>query len=179
MSNNMCSLHLVLKIGINCNRKFWEERVIMRYTEDNQGRENLRFDYLSLWSWPLLETPSLVQPLENFPTFYGPRIFIIAFTRALNLSLSWATSIQTIPPHSISQRSIFALSTHLRLGPPGSLLPSGLPTDNLYALLVGKPEGRNSLGRSRYTKIMVIVLPVWESESFFIFFYISQFICNL
>jgi hypothetical protein len=34
--------------------------------------------------------------------FYGTRRFITAFIRALHCSLSWARSIQSIPPHPIS-----------------------------------------------------------------------------
>jgi hypothetical protein len=36
------------------------------------------------------------------------------FTRALHWSLSWARSIQSIPSHPISLRSILILSTHLQ-----------------------------------------------------------------
>jgi hypothetical protein len=36
----------------------------------------------------LLEEPPIVQPLKNFPTFYGTRRFITVFTRALHCSLS-------------------------------------------------------------------------------------------
>jgi hypothetical protein len=72
-------------------------------------------------SWALLEKPPVVQPLKNFPVFYGTRRFITAFTRSLQWTLSWATSIQLTPSHSISPRSILILSTHLRFG-----LPSGL-----------------------------------------------------
>jgi hypothetical protein len=46
-------------------------------------------------------------------------------------SLSWARSIQSIPPHPISLTSILILSTHLRLGLPSGLFPSGF-TDILY-----------------------------------------------
>jgi hypothetical protein len=38
------------------------------------------------------------------------------FTVALQRSLSWARSIQSIPPHPISLRSILILSTHVHLG---------------------------------------------------------------
>jgi hypothetical protein len=58
------------------------------------------------------------------------------FTRALKWSLSWASSIQSIPSHPIFLRSILILSTHLRLGLPSSLFPSGFPTNILYAFLV-------------------------------------------
>jgi hypothetical protein len=40
-----------------------------------------------------------------------------------------------IPPHPMSLRSILILSTHLRLGLPSGLLPSGFPTNILYAFL--------------------------------------------
>jgi hypothetical protein len=42
------------------------------------------------WSWTLLDKLPIVQPLKNFPAFYGTRRFITAFTRALHWSLSWA-----------------------------------------------------------------------------------------
>jgi len=53
-------------------------------------------------------------------------------TSVRHLSLSWASPIQTIYPHPISWRSILVLSTHLRLGLPSGLLPSGFPTKTLY-----------------------------------------------
>jgi hypothetical protein len=68
------------------------------------------------WSWALLGKPPIMQPLENFPAFYGTRRFITVFTRALHWFLSWARSIQSIPSHPISLRSILILST-----PPTSL----------------------------------------------------------
>ena len=42
-------------------------------------------------------------------------------------SLSWASPIQSIYPHPISWRSTLILSTHLRLGLPSCLFPSGFP----------------------------------------------------
>jgi hypothetical protein len=57
------------------------------------------------WSWALLEKLLIVQPLKNFPAFYGTQRFITAFTRALHLSLSWARSIQSLPSHSISKET--------------------------------------------------------------------------
>jgi hypothetical protein len=39
-----------------------------------------------------------------------------------------------MPSHPTSWRSILILSSHLRLGLPSGLFPSGLPTRTLYPL---------------------------------------------
>ena len=59
-----------------------------------------------------------------------PRRFITAFTSARQLSLSWASSFQSIPPHSTSRRFILILISHLRLGLPSGLFPSSFPHQN-------------------------------------------------
>jgi hypothetical protein len=69
----------------------------------------------------------------NFPAFYGTRRSINLFTRALHWSLSWATSIQSTPSHSISPRQTLILFTHLRLGLPSGLFLSGFHTNILHA----------------------------------------------
>jgi hypothetical protein len=88
------------------------------------------------WSWALLEKPPIVQLLKNFQEFYGTRRFITVSTKALHWSLSWARSIQSIPSHPLSLRSILILSTHLRLGLPSGLFQFGFPTNIPYAFLV-------------------------------------------
>jgi hypothetical protein len=62
-----------------------------------------------------------LQLVKKFPAFYGTRRFITAFTSARHLYLSWASPIQSIPPHPTSLRSILILSSHLHLGLPGGL----------------------------------------------------------
>jgi hypothetical protein len=81
-----------------------------------------------LRSWALFQKLPVVQPLKNFLAFYGTRRFITVLTRALHWSLPLARSIQSIP-------SLQILSTHLRLGLPSGLFPSGFPTNILYAFL--------------------------------------------
>ena len=55
-----------------------------------------------------------------------------ALTSVRHLSLSWASPIQSTYPHPTSWRSVLILSTHLRLGLPSGLFPSGFPTKTLY-----------------------------------------------
>jgi hypothetical protein len=81
----------------------------------------------------LLEKLTGFQLVKKFPAFHGTQRFITALTSVRQLSLSWAGPIQSIYPHPTSWRSILILSTHLRLGLPSGLFPSGFPTKNLYA----------------------------------------------
>jgi hypothetical protein len=83
---------------------------------------------LTSWSWALLEKPLVVYLLKNFPAIHGTRRFITVYTKGL---LSWARSIQS--PSYL--RSTLILSTHLRLGLPSGLFPSGFPINILYAFL--------------------------------------------
>jgi len=90
---------------------------------------------LTPWCWVLLEKLTGLQLVKKFPTFHGTQRFITALTSVRHLSLSWASPIQSIYPHPTSWRSILILSTHLRLGLPSGLFPSGFPTKNLYTPL--------------------------------------------
>ena len=76
-----------------------------------------------------------LQLVKKFPAFHGTRKFITALKSVRHLSLSWANPIQSTYPHPTSWRSVLILSTHLRLGLPTGLFPSGFPTKTLYTLL--------------------------------------------
>ena len=56
---------------------------------------------LTPWSTVLLENLTGFQLVKKFPAFYGTRRLITAFTSACHLSLSWAISIQSMPPAPI------------------------------------------------------------------------------
>jgi hypothetical protein len=90
---------------------------------------------LTPWSRVHLEKLTGLQLVKKFPSFYGNRRFITALTNARHLSLSWASPIQSTHPHPTSRRSILILSSHLRLGRPSDLVPSGFPTKTLYTTL--------------------------------------------
>ena len=87
------------------------------------------------WSRVLLQKLTGFQLVKKFPTFYGTPRFITTFTSARLLSLSWATSIQSIPLHPTSWRSSWILPSHLCLDLPSGLFPPGFPTKTLYTPL--------------------------------------------
>ena len=95
---------------------------------------NCRQTYLlAPWCRVLLEKLTCLQLVKKFPTFHGTRRFITTLTSVHHLSLFWAHPIQSIYTHPTSWRSFLILSTHLRLGLPSGLFPSGFPTKTLYA----------------------------------------------
>ena len=86
---------------------------------------------LTPWSRVLIEKLTASAASQEFPHIFGNWRFITIFTSARHLSLSWANSIQSPQPPPTSWRSILILSTHLRLGLPNSLFPSGFSTRTL------------------------------------------------
>ena len=94
------------------------------------------FAYLLIpWSRVLLEKLTGLKLVKKFHAIYGTWRFITAFTRTRHLSLTWAASIKSITSHPTSWRSILILSSHLHLGIPSGLFPSGFPTKTLYSPL--------------------------------------------
>ena len=88
---------------------------------------------LTPWCRVLLEKLTGLQLVNKFPAFHGTRRFITALTSVRHPSLSWTSPIQFIYPHPTSWRSILILSTHLRLGLPNGLFPSGFPSKTLHS----------------------------------------------
>ena len=78
----------------------------------------------------LLEKLTGFQLVKRFPAFYGTLSFITRL-KFPHLSLSGASSIQSMPSHPASWRSVLILSPHLSRGLPRGLFPSGFPTKTL------------------------------------------------
>ena len=95
----------------------------------------ITYSILTPWCRVLLEKLTGLQLVKKFLAFHGTRRFITALTSVRHLSLSWANTIQSTYPHPTSWRSFLILSTHLCLGLPSGLFPSGFPTKTLYATL--------------------------------------------
>jgi len=79
----------------------------------------------------VLEKLTDLELVKKFPAFHGTQRFITALTSVRHLSLYWASPIQSIYLHPTSWRHILILSTHLCLGLPSGLLPSGFPSKTL------------------------------------------------
>jgi len=88
------------------------------------------------WSTALFEKLTVSQLVKNLPAFCGTLRFITALTSSRHLSLSWARSIQSMPPHPTSWKSILMISSHLRLGLPSGRFPSGFPNKTLYTSIL-------------------------------------------
>ena len=83
----------------------------------------------------MVQSPSW-EAVKKFLAFYGTRWFITAFKSARHLSLSWASLIQSTPPHPTSWKSFLILSYLLRLGLPSCLFPSDFPHPTLNTPLL-------------------------------------------
>ena len=113
------------------NNKNFQQKVFVCFVMHVELQDYL----LTPWCRVLLEKLTSLQLVKKFPAFHGTLKFITTLTSVRHLSLSWASPIQSIYPHPTSWRSILKLSTHLSLGLPSGLLPSGFPSKTLYTPL--------------------------------------------
>ena len=93
------------------------------------------FTYLlTPWSRVLLEKLTGLQLVKKFLLFYGNRRFSIALTNARHLSLSWGSSIQSLPPHPTSLKIHLNIILPSKPGFPKSSLSLTFPHQNpVYA----------------------------------------------
>ena len=142
--------------------KNWETHMTInsiRLLQDiySTGATEIILDCLSYLLTPssrvLIERLAGSQLVKKLHAFYGTRRLITAFTSARQLSLPWASSIQSMPPHSTSWRSILTLSSHLRLGLPSGLFPLSIPTKILYTPLLSPIRATRPLNIRLFTPV--------------------------
>ena len=120
----------------HCPKQHWFQCYLVHFNTALPTVVKRQDDYLfTPWCRVLLEKLTGLQLVKKFPAFHRTRRFITALTSVRHLSLSWANPIQSTYPHPTSWRSILILTTHLHLGLPSGLFPSGFPTKTLYAPL--------------------------------------------
>ena len=145
--------------------------------------------WLTPYSRVLLQKQTDSQPVNKLPSYYGTRKFIAAFTNARQLSLSWTSSIYSIPRHPTSWRSILILSSHLRPSLPNGqtltqnrakiLLPRWPDDICLCTPVLCRVQSSSFIARwiqstfptpvsSRYTSVLPSHLPVGHSTCFFL-----------
>jgi hypothetical protein len=98
-------------------------------------RSELLVSKLTLRSRVLLEKLIVMQLFKRFPALHGTWRFITLFTRDHHWFLSRSRCIQSTLSHPISLISTLILSSHLHLGLPNGLIPSGFLTKLFYAFL--------------------------------------------
>jgi len=89
--------------------------------------------FISPWSRVLLDKLTSSQS-RNFPHFMEPKGSLPS--SPVPATCPYPESARSSPYPNISWRSILILSSHLRLGLPSGLFPSGIPTNILYTPLL-------------------------------------------
>ena len=110
---------------------YWWSALHNNNNNNNNNNNSNNTYLLTPWSRALLEKLTGSAASQEIPRIFGTRRFLTIPTSAL----SWANSIQSPPPSPTSRWSILILSSHLRLGLPNCLFPSGFPTRTLYRRL--------------------------------------------
>jgi hypothetical protein len=112
-----------------------------------------------LWSWVLPEKLPVVELFRKFPA-------ILRNPKVHHRVLKSPPLVPTIPFYL---RSILILSTHLRLGLPSGLFPSGFPANILYAVVSAIratcPAHRILLHPFQLTYLLTELSPSWEAAN--------------
>ena len=99
-----------------------------KFCSRNRTSISSRRYLLTPWSRVLLEKLTGSAASQEIPRIFGTRKFITVLTSARHLPLPRANSIQSPKPPPTSWSYVLMSSSHLRLGLPNGLFPSGFPT---------------------------------------------------
>ena len=91
---------------------------------------------LAPWSRVLLQKLTTSQLVKKFPAFYGTRGSLPHLQVPTTSPYSEPVPSSPSPPHPTSWRSILILSSHIHLGLPSGLFPSGSPPKLVYTFPV-------------------------------------------
>ena len=84
-------------------KSLYSEPVSLKGTKFRRSMMIGLITYLhAAWRRILLEKLAVSHLVKKFPAFYVTQSFTTMFTTACHLSLLWARSIHTMPPHSIA-----------------------------------------------------------------------------
>ena len=128
----------------------------------------------------LLEKLIGFQLVTKLPAFYGTQRFITTFTSVPYLSLSWASLIQSIPPHPTSLRSILILPfiyawvsqvvPYPQVSPPKPWIRLSSPPYSLHAPPFSffltqniRPYFIREWKWAKYTTLSVPIFNVWKN----------------
>jgi hypothetical protein len=98
------------------------------------------------------------QLVKKFPAFYGTRRFITALTNARHLPLSWARSIQSMPPHPTSLKIHLNIILQSRPGSYKWSLSLRFPNQN--------PAYTSHLPQTCYIPLLSRPSLVWSNEQY-------------
>ena len=101
----ICAIKIRTTSRLSCKFQQWYSW----FDEWPTGGSTILTYLLTPWCRVLLEKPTGLKLVKKFPAFHGTRRFITALTSVHQLSLSWASPIQSIYPHPTSWRSILIL----------------------------------------------------------------------
>ena len=101
-----------------------------------QLKYNIREYLLTPWCRVLLEQLTGLQLVKKFPCISrNPKVHYRTHKRPPPFYILGQQNPVHIPTSHLLERSVLILSTHLRLGLPSGLFPSGFPTKILYTPL--------------------------------------------
>jgi len=107
-------------------------RQVKEFSKTSAYQVHLLIYWLTSCNRVFLEKLTVSRPVKKFPAFYGTRRFITAFTSVRHLSLSWATSIQSMSHLTHFLKIQLNIILPSMPGHPSGLFSLGFPTTILY-----------------------------------------------